>query len=645
VPEAVNGASLVARATVLLEDRRIRILLALIGFAAVTLATGLIAHPRMFSSFADYDDEGYMLTALKGFINHGELYDRVFTQYGPFYYEFWGGIFQLFGISVTHDSGRTVAMVVWILSSLILGLTIVRITRSVILGLGTQILSFSVLTVLIGEPMHPVGLIALLLAVIVAIAAFVDEGESPYAMALLGLAAGALVLTKINVGAFAVLSIVFACVLSYPVLRARRWPRLGIEAIFVVIPILLMLSKFGEASVRHYAVHVAVSALAVVIVLRAREPGRRGAGDLRWLVGGFVVLVVLCCVTIVAAGTSLHGLFHGVIKQPLELSSAYSNPLQLASRTYAFDAVGLAAAAAYWFSLRRRGAAPGNVWHAAWSAFAIAVGIVMAFGVAGSGLPFDSSSVVGYQLSMLPFAWVALVATLPGERAVPSFVRLLLPLLAVLQALHAYPVAGSQVGLASLLLVPTGALCVANGVRGLAATVDVEADRLALGGFAVVATLVLTWFAVNTFLREPLHADRAAYHAGVSLDLPGSHQMHLSPEEAELYVAVSNGIRENCAATVMEPGMDSFYLWSGQEPPSYTATGWETLFDQEQQQKVIDDTAPLEDLCLLRNNGIQALWGTREGILTRYLEQGFTPLATWGGYELLRRDGPAATSE
>ncbi len=56
---------------------------AALAFAAVTFVTVLIAHPRMFGGFMGYDDEGYMLVALKGFVNHGELYDRVFTQYGP----------------------------------------------------------------------------------------------------------------------------------------------------------------------------------------------------------------------------------------------------------------------------------------------------------------------------------------------------------------------------------------------------------------------------------------------------------------------------------------------------------------------------------------------------------------------------------
>jgi hypothetical protein len=100
-------------------------------------------------------------------------------------------------------------------------------------------------------------------------------------------------------------------------------------------------------------------------------------------------------------------------------------------------------------------------------------------------------------------------------------------------------------------------------------------------------------------------------------------------------------MRKECTATQMEPGMDSFYLWAEQEPPSLTATGWETLFDDAAQEQVIEDIAPIEGLCLLRNKERAAGWGLGDGPLVKYLEHGFTLIGQWGQYELLRREGPA----
>src|SRR4029077_9963852 len=130
--------STMSQATRLWGDRRVRTAVAALAFAAVTFVTYLIAHPRMFTGFMGYDDEGYMLTALKGFVNHGHLYDDVFTQYGPFYYEAWGGLFSLVGNPITPDGGRAGGMVAWIVSSLAIGLATMRIAGSLLLGLGTQ---------------------------------------------------------------------------------------------------------------------------------------------------------------------------------------------------------------------------------------------------------------------------------------------------------------------------------------------------------------------------------------------------------------------------------------------------------------------------------------------------------------------------
>jgi hypothetical protein len=640
---ALNLEGLAARAAALGGDRRLRLVVAVIGFAVITAATVLIAHPKMFTGFHAYDDEGYMLTALKSFVNGGHLYDNVFTQYGPFYYEWWGGFFSLFGITVTHDAGRSVVMVLWVLSSLVFGLSIWRITGSILLGLGTQILTFTALEVLTNEPMHPVSSIALMLSLIVAISTFVGTGRSRWAMGLLGAVVAAMVLTKINVGVFAVVSVALACAVSYQQLWGRRWPRLLVELVFLAIPILLMASKFDEGWARHYAVHIFAGALAVVIALRARKPATRQVGELRWLIGGFIALVVVSCLLILALGTSVHGLIEGVIRQPLRQSDAFTIPMLLSRREYAFDLISVGAALAYWYAVRRRTAPPSPAFLAVGSVFAIVVGLTMAFSVVGQLLPFNDRSLTGYELSMLPFVWVALAATTTAdEDGRFAFARLLLPCLAALQGLHAYPVAGSQTLLSVVLVVPVGALAVGNGVRGISRLVEVDSDRLALAGFGVLMVGVLGYFVLKTYVRDPMHQARGVYNTSYKLQLPGAEDIHLgSEEEVQLYEDVAHAMDENCKSTVMEPGMDSFYLWSKEEPPSLTATGWETLFDDEAQEQVIDDTARIEGLCLLRNKERAAGWGEREGPLVTYLEEGFKLIGKWDEYELLRREGPA----
>jgi hypothetical protein len=272
----------------------------------------------------------------------------------------------------------------------------------------------------------------------------------------------------------------------------------------------------------------------------------------------------------------------------------------------------------------------------------------MALSVIGRTVLFDATTFSGYQLSFLAFAWVALVPVPGGGSRETSFARLLLPLLAVLQALHAFPVAGSQVLWSAFLLIPVGALCVSNGVRGLAGALPIGSERrgiLAIGAAAAAIAMVVL---VNIQLRHPLDEARAAYDGSVSLGLPGATDVRLGAPEAQLYGEVVAAIDSHCDAFLMLPGMNSFYIWTEQEPPTgYNATGWPTLFDDAHQRHVIEDTRSIAGLCLLRNIPLAEGWGEGKipaGPLVRYLKQGFKPVATFGDYELLKRYGTAGRS-
>jgi hypothetical protein len=619
-----------------------------LAFAAVTTATYLIAHLRMFTGFASYDDEGYMLIALKSFLHHGSLYDDVFTQYGPFYYESWGAIFSVFGIPVTHDGGRTATLLAWMASSLLIGLASWRMTSSIFLGLATQMLVFGGIATLTSEPMHPGGMICVLLAVIVAISCFVGPRTSVGAMGLLGGAVMALILVKINVGVFALAALTLVCVVTYPVLATRRWIRPVVEVGFVAIPLLLMMSKIDEAWAQHYAVHVAVAALAIVIALRAGSAGRRSSEELWWLGGGLLLVGLAVVISILAAGTSPGGLIDGVLKQPLNQADAFSIPFGLSNRTYLFDLLALVGATAYWYAARDRDFRPGATWVSITSLLSIFIGVEMALSVIGKTILFDATEFTGYQLGLLAFAWVALIPQ-PGEaRPATEFARILLPPLAVLQALHAFPVAGSQVQWSAFLLIPVGAICVANGFWGLARGLSGERERRAMGAIAAVAATAVMIILMNIQLKQPLEDARAAYNGAVSLDLPGATALRVGPPEAALYQEISSAIDANCRSFVVLPGMNSFYLWTDREPPTgYNATAWTTLFDDAHERRIVDATRSIDGLCLLENIPLAKGWGAGtipNGPLVRYMRHGFRPLATFGDYRLLRREGTAGGS-
>ena len=612
-----------------------------LAFASLAALTATIARYWIFTGFARYDDEGYQLISLKSFLDHGWRYDGI-DGYGPFYYEFWGAIFTVFGIPVDHDHGRAATMVAWVVASLLIGLCTWRITGSLVLGLITQLSAFEGLLSIATEPMHPYGVIVLLLAAILLCAGFVRDRPSPVAAALLGAAVMALILVKVNVGVFALAAVSLVGVVSYPGLARHRWLRPVVEVGFVALPLLLMGAKVGEAWVRHYALHVCAAAFAVVIALRARPVALRASRELRWLSGGFLAAGLAVSLMVVAAGTSPSAILDGVILLPLRFPGASSSPLHLAGWTYVLDVLAVVGAIGYWRVVRLRATSASRTRTGLVAGLSILVGLFMAF--AGI-VPIPLAVLVCLRWGMLAFAWVALIDR-PGE---PDrgfrFARLLLPPLAVLQALHAYPVAGSQAYLSTVLLIPVGALCVANGVRWFAAGRSDQRVRpapLTVGALVVAALAVVV--VVGKHLEVEFDYVRAGYDRSVPLNLPGAREVRVSPDDAATYRNAVAAIDANCHAFVMLPRMNSFYLWTRQQPPAgYDPTGWTAGFDESRQQRTVAALRSVDGLCLLENSSLNRVReadsrGRPPGPMSRFLHRGFVPIATFGDYQLLKRD-------
>ncbi len=197
------------------------------------------------------------------------------------------------------------------------------------------------------------------------------------------------------------------------------------------------------------------------------------------------------------------------------------------------------------------------------------------------------------RLGLVCFAWVALIQPPGKPDEATQFARLLLPPLAVLQALHAFPVAGSQVLWSALLLIPVGALCIANGLRWIAFS---RGDRSARRTPAAIGTIAATvaMVVLVSSLKQLLDQVRAAYDGSVPLGLPGAETSASALKQAANYRAIVAAIDENCESFVMLPGMNSFYIWTRQDPPAgYEAPELPALVDDARQQQV-DRSHPLD---------------------------------------------------
>ncbi|MBX3751637.1 MAG: hypothetical protein KF897_16280, partial [Opitutaceae bacterium] len=199
----------------------------------------------MFSAFMFYDDEGYVLLSLRNYAEHGGLYREVYTQYGPFPFVLYH-LLHLAGLPFTHVAGRLVTLAAWAGVALGCAAVVWQAARSFLTTLAVLAGAFLYLWIMVSEPTHPGSLIALLVA-LAAVLGYrcLARGRNEAWAALVGAIAGALVLTKINVGGFVVLAALAWIALHHTSAGLRRWAPWGVAAGGVLVPLALMRPVLG----------------------------------------------------------------------------------------------------------------------------------------------------------------------------------------------------------------------------------------------------------------------------------------------------------------------------------------------------------------------------------------------------------------
>jgi hypothetical protein len=598
------------------------------GSAAV-LAACLIVAPRiMLSLFATYDDEGYFLISIREWLDRGDLYGEVYSEYGPGYFALVGGVFRLFGLELDNDSGRAVTLVLWLAISVLAGATLFRLTGSPVIGVCGQILAFVVAFIVRQDPLYPGGWLALLLVSIVAAIAFGlprRPGAALFAAAALATTAA---LIKINVGGLAIAAIAVACVVAIPALRSRRWLEVGITSLCIAVPFILISSELDRAQVLEYAVTVTLALIAVMVSLpRLTEGPGLGLRELRLALLGAALAAFLILGLVIVRGSSPGDLIEGMIVQPLDHRNVIDVRLDPAATGIWVTVAGLAAAVLARRWLRRLApAATGSLRIAAglwaWLAAALIASTHPAvFAAAGA------------------FAWVAVIP--PGADPVDprtAFARTAIVLLAVLNLMQAYPVASNQLVLSMLPLVFVGGICVADGLGELGAAFAARARAVAVAGGLVVAAFA-AWVALVP-ARDLVEPALDRYEANIPLGLPGAEDLRVTPHEHEVFTATVDRLQHRCQTFFGEPGMSSFYIWSGLEPPTGMNTGnWMYQFQDAEQRRTLADLERAEGLCILRNRFVVEFWqGDRElpgGPLAGWIDANFVPVDFILGYEIL----------
>lgn len=576
------------------------------SFALLSGLLAYVAYFPMHVQFAPYDDEGYWLISLRSYHEHGSLYHDTFAQVGPLYYEFWSLIYSLTGLPVDQDTGRAFTLTVWIVTSLIFGVAVFWLTRRMVLGLMAQVLCFLLLLTLIAEPMEPAGLAHLFVALALLGVAIVYRGRCRLGMVVIGVFTAGAVLTKINVGLFMAGGVVYALILCWPSERYCRLRRVVGGAALLAVPVVLMTPIASKGWVQHYLLIELFALVGLVAVVGiGRRPARPvPTKGILWFVGAGVATSVVVTLGVLVNGTSLSEFISGALLSQRGLAKVATIPLP--STTTDVLIAGIAAAAA--LAVAATGYVPGAIVRIAsgcWLCYCLVADIPTA--------PFTPSFPTGAFVLVAPLAWIALLPRSREETAL-SFERLAVCAAGVLGYLEAFPGAGSQRTWAHLLLVPVVLWCIADGLDMLTAKLGHRAfgaTRRHVGWIMSVVAALVVLVPIGQPVGQFFSTVRTQYYRQPQLNLPGATSLRLPPGQAATLRSVTEALKAHCSAFEGIPGLNSFYFFSGQEPPTgFNTTQWWKLLNSNQQEAAVTSLEKTRRPCVLVVPWLIAFWDT-----------------------------------
>ncbi len=545
--------------------------------AVVAGAVGISIFWQIFSVFMLYDDEGYVLHSLNEFTRHGQLYDRVYTQYGPLFYLIGGGFCRLLGLEWTHDLSRIVTGLAWFTTAGASGLLTNRLTGSHWWGLFGFVATSAHLGQMAHEPMHPGNIITPVVAIGALVSVtFLQKNKSRSFVVTIAATTAVCALIKINVGGFVGLAAVTwwgifvgPSIAGSRILRGLSW------LMPLVIPAVLMHRHLHEPWGITFSLLMSVGLLSTFGLNRTSD----FTSGISWSdlgIGAIVALAIvgLAFVGIGLSGTSWQGLWQGMISGPLAHADIYSHGPNWRNGTLLLTVMSIGVL----FTLQKSGYLDSD-----WGkrvVFAVRLGLVVTFVIWGLTIP--SQTVAGVMTILFgSMGWLLLSTRLDHHslRASQSWIAFLL----LWQFLHAYPVAGTQLTWGTFLWIPLLLSSLANSIRSSTRVLISQPwqFRSVSVGCGVLALILL---------GSQMRAAHFYYRHSESLNLPGARLLRVPP-------GVGTALRINAANAALNadqlyslPGSFSFNLWTGlPTPTSANTTHWVTLLSTEQQQEIVDE--------------------------------------------------------
>lgn len=521
------------------------------GAALVILLAGNLPYmyARMFSNFQPYDDEGYLLLTTRDFIDGGGLYSEILTGYGPFYYFYEYACFGGNAHAVTHERNRLVTLAEWGAGTILSAAVVLTFTGSISVSSIAMVALIPSVTALSNEPGHPQGLLLTLVAAILLLAPrLVEDDEKAWPWLLAGAFVAAAGLSKVNSGAFV------AAGLAIPIVQRLEVPMRALASRIVKVaacafPLLLMHAHFASWAAP-YCVAATAAIAGIVIVMHAPPAERIALRRVALAIAAAALVTAATLAGLVLRGTATRDALTGWIRIPAGLASAFQvlPPDWYTAIPNAILSLVLAIVYRLLPSSARARLAPLiTVLKLALAAYTLFLGVVDL----GGRLPY-----------VAPYLWLVVTPS-PGREwsFEQRFTREVIALVAAMQTLMAYPVAGSQLQMSTFLILPAALVCGADAIDTLRDRVHLPARRIAIAVSSIVLGALLLYVSArrnNVAVSE--------YRASTPLNLPGAARLRINYEDAAEYQWIAANLRAQCDRFASLPGVGSLSLWSGVAP-------------------------------------------------------------------------------
>ncbi len=604
--------------------------------------TGLAAtsYLLMMTTFMFYDDEGFVLMTLRRFLGGEPLYDTVFTQYGPTPYLYHWLLTGGGRVELTHMLGRCITLGHWLVCALgsgwIASRLVDRFRRPT--GILVTLTSFNLLWKMTHEPTHPGSLIAALVTLGGIAGVHTLRAGRPTAFAVwMGVVGAALVFTKINVGLFFVTA-VGALALFYSDWpgawrRICAWLATGGLGL---LPWLLMAGNLDESRFQLFAFKASLGGLGLGALLLAQgDLAPRAIKPRIWWrsLAAFAGTAAIIIAFVVLRHTSLSELIRTVLLDPLRLPAHFSfGPPEGILSTLA-SIGGFAFVVLCARRLQRDGDLGPSLNRAV---IALRLLLLLAFVMLALRWPSLQGALIAinYMSTLIPLWLIPAGTDSRGTPVATSWVGLL----ALLQILHAYPVAGSQVAWGCFL---------GTVLFGVAANRDLRqlARGLPRSLSAAPAAAVLLAAATGTCSLAVVGWQR--YSTSQPLPFPGATDIRLDDRSRILLTTLVENAMVHSDVLFTRQGMYSYNIWSGvSTPTARNATHWFWLLDDREQAEIITRLrAPARAAIIvnrrldefLRQAGVPT-----HGPLQEHIATTFRPLFHLGDFQFLTHPGVQA---